>query len=181
MTPVARVMPIVLLVLASLVQVSVVERSDIAGASPDLVVLVVIAVALLRGSIVGAGAGFLAGVLVEAAVGDPLGPHAIVLTVVGYACGRIGEQLVTDEHPVPPILAALIGSLVVGWGVPIVQFLVGIGSGSNGFWAAGLVTALLDVVVVTPVYVGVRLAIGRSRVAGGDVNDSRTTSGEVVA
>jgi rod shape-determining protein MreD len=168
----SRITPVVLLVLAVLVQVSIVARIDVAGASPDLVVLVVLSVALLRGSVTGAIAGFAAGVLVEAAVGDQLGPHAIVLTVVGYACGRIGEQLVTDEHPVPPLVAAFVASLVVGWGVPIVQFLVGVDGGSGSFWGSGVVAALLDLVIVTPVYLGVRALIGRS-VAAGDLFDGR--------
>lgn len=172
MTTAHRYMPGLLLVLAALMQVSIVERIDLAGASPDLVVLVVLSIALLRGSMAGAIAGFAGGILVEAAAGDQLGPHAIVLTVIGYACGRIGEQLVTDEHPVPPLVAALVASLAVAWGVPVVQFIVGIGSGSNHFWASGMVTALLDLVIVTPVYLGVRAVVGRSTLTG-DFADAR--------
>jgi rod shape-determining protein MreD len=159
-------MPGLLLVVAALVQVSIVERIDLAGATPDLVTLVVVSLALLRGAISGAVGGFAAGLLVEAAAGDPLGPHALVLTVVGYACGRIGEQLVTDEHPVPPLVAAFVASLFVAWGVPVVQFLVGASDGGNGVVVEGLVTALLALVIATPVYLAIRALVGGSRVLG---------------
>ncbi|HEV8025355.1 MAG TPA: hypothetical protein VGP37_10780, partial [Candidatus Nanopelagicales bacterium] len=51
------------LLLASLIQVTLLSRLGLPGATPDLLVAIVVAVALAMGPIQGAFAGFLAGVI----------------------------------------------------------------------------------------------------------------------
>jgi rod shape-determining protein MreD len=76
---------------AAIVQTAVVASFDVGSGSPDLLLVMVIAVALLRGSIAGAAAGFFGGLLVDTASLDTLGLTSLLLTLAGYGVGRYGE------------------------------------------------------------------------------------------
>jgi rod shape-determining protein MreD len=82
-----------LTVLAVLVQVSVVPYLRVADGMPDFVAILVVAVALLRGTLVGAVTGFAAGMAVEltAPIGT-LGVLALLYLLVGAWCGRYTER-----------------------------------------------------------------------------------------
>lgn len=155
-----------LLVTAVLLQVSLLGNVDILGARLDLTVLVVVSLALLSGSAIGAVYGFASGLLLDLAVGQPPGAQALVGTLVGYWCGRWGEVLVTDEHPLPPLIGGLLGTTAMLVLVPLVHYLVGLpGEGTSA--ASALVAVVLGGALVTPVYLVVRKAL--SRVTPSDV------------
>ena len=157
MTVSARVVSFIMLVGVVLAQVSVVQRFEIGDASPDIVILVVVSLALLSSSVEGAAFGFAAGVLVALFAAVPLGPHAMVGTVVGYLAGRWGEQLVTDEHPVPPLVAGVVGTVMMVFGRPMVEFLVRPGSAAiGGTLSNSAVAIVLGAALSIPVYVMVR-------------------------
>ena len=120
----ARITSVLIVLFAALLQVSVAYRIEVGDAYPDILILVVAAIALLTGSISGAAHGFLAGVAIALFAALPLGPHALVGTLVGYTIGRVGEALITDEHPVPPLLAGVFATLAMQVGRPLVEFLV---------------------------------------------------------
>ena len=74
---------------AVLIELTVLTRLGIPGATPDLVVVTVVAIALAMGPVQGAVAGFSAGVLVDLAPpGDTLvGVNAIVYVGIGFVTG----------------------------------------------------------------------------------------------
>lgn len=74
--------------LALLLQGSIVERLPLPGAPPDLVLVLVVAFALVEGSSSGAVTGFLAGLLVDLDAGHELGRVALVYALVGYLAGQ---------------------------------------------------------------------------------------------
>ena len=81
-----------LLLLAAVVtQVSGFAGIRVFGGAPDLLPLVVAAVALRGGSVAGAAVGFATGLLADLALGHNLGASSLVLTAVGYGVGRFGE------------------------------------------------------------------------------------------
>jgi hypothetical protein len=95
---------------AVFLQVTIVPRLDIGpfAATPNLVVATVVVVAALRGVVVGATFGFMAGLLVELlSPGDTLGVLAIAYVVIGAWCGRFAA----GSDPIARITAVL---LVVG-------------------------------------------------------------------
>jgi rod shape-determining protein MreD len=140
-----------------MLQVSVFQRIEIGNASPDVLILVVMSLALLSSSVEGAVYGFAAGIMLELSVGLLLGPHAMIATIVGYAAGRWGEQLVTDEHPVPPLLAGLIATFAMQVGRPLVEFLVAPSSATAGaIWSDVMISTVLGVGLSIPVYLLVR-------------------------
>lgn len=163
----ARITSFLLIVFAALVQVTIMPRIEIGSATPDVLVLVVSAIALLTGSISGAAHGFLAGVCVALFAALPLGPHALVGVLIGYAIGRVGEALVTDEHPMPPLLAGVFATLVMALGQPLVEFLVNPAVANvDGLLGEAILVTIISSVLALPIYLLVRrILIAASAIA----------------
>lgn len=77
--------------MAVLVQVTLLSRLGIPGATPDLVVVTVVAIGLAMGSIAGGVAGLGAAIVLALAAPVPglLGVHALVYVVIGYLAGMV--------------------------------------------------------------------------------------------
>jgi rod shape-determining protein MreD len=65
----------------------------IADVAPDIPLIVVVLLALRRGPEFGCGAGFLAGLLQDAASGGMLGVQALTKALIGFAIGAVGGRL----------------------------------------------------------------------------------------
>lgn len=90
---VARVvLATVLLLPALLLQTSVLSRLPLPGATPDLLLVVVIAFALSRGPASGAVTGFAAGLLADLGADHELGRVALAYALVGYAAGLVHDD-----------------------------------------------------------------------------------------
>ena len=76
-----------------LLQVGLLALLPLPGATPDLVLVVVAALAIARGPGAGAVAGFAGGLLLDLAppAAHAAGQWALVLTVAGYAAGHLGD------------------------------------------------------------------------------------------
>ncbi|MCW2950689.1 MAG: rod shape-determining protein MreD [Thermoleophilia bacterium] len=156
----ARITSVSLVLVAALVQVSIGYRVDVAGATPNLLMLVVTAIALLTGSVSGAVHGFVAGLALACFGGLAVGPDALIAALIGFAFGRLGETLITDEHPVPPLVAGVLATAAFQLGVPLVTFLVSPTAPSlDGLWTNTILITLLSAVLTLPVYLGVRRAL----------------------
>jgi rod shape-determining protein MreD len=113
--PVRRaVVSAILLLLAVLIEVTVLAPLPFPGATPMLVLVVVVILASQFGAATGALAGFAGGLLLDIAppAAGTIGISALLLTVVGYAVGRFAES---DDRPwwSFAILGALAAPLVV--------------------------------------------------------------------
>ncbi|PWI45490.1 rod shape-determining protein MreD [Streptomyces sp. ICBB 8177] len=82
-------LPAVLVVLALVIQVSVLARLHLPGAVPDLLMLVVLGLAMTYGHVAGCLIGFFAGLLADLAppADHAAGRYALVLCVIGYLAG----------------------------------------------------------------------------------------------
>ena len=106
----------VLVVFGVVLQVAGFATLHVFGASPDLVPLIVGAVGLLGGSVYAAVVGFSCGLLLDLALGQPLGASSLVLTAVGYAVGRYQEVRDPAHGLLPiPIGAAATAGYVFGF------------------------------------------------------------------
>jgi rod shape-determining protein MreD len=92
----------------AIVQASLFASIDVFGAAPDILLVTLVAVALLRGSIVGAAAGFFAGLVLDTANLETLGFTSLMLTVAGYWTGRYGETTGRDRAHAPVVSVALV-------------------------------------------------------------------------
>ncbi|OGK97404.1 MAG: rod shape-determining protein MreD [Candidatus Rokubacteria bacterium RIFCSPHIGHO2_12_FULL_73_22] len=69
----------------------------IAGVTPDLPLIVVVLLALRRGPEFGCVAGFVAGLLQDAAGGGLLGVQALTKALIGFAIGAAGSRLAVTQ------------------------------------------------------------------------------------
>ncbi len=100
-----------LLLLATLIQVTLVNNLPWPGAAgPDLVLVVVVALGLTGGPLEGMLGGFCAGLALDVAppATHLVGQYALVFCLVGYAAGRVGSHL--TESVWAPIGVVAIGS-----------------------------------------------------------------------
>ena len=97
---------------------------DILGGYPDVVLLTLVAIALLRGSIYGACCGFAAGLLVDTANLGTLGVTSLLLTIAGYWIGRYGETTGRDRAHAPYVSVAVATGLVQ-FGALILHYMLG--------------------------------------------------------
>ena len=97
-----------LMFVAALFQTSIIGAFEIAGGTADLVLVALAAIALLRGSIYGAAAGFFVGLILDTANLDTLGQTSFLLTIAGYWIGRYGETTGRDRSHAPVLSVAVI-------------------------------------------------------------------------
>ena len=141
---------------AALLQVSIVAPLEVARGHPDLLLVLVVAIALLRGPLLGAVGGFWAGLVVDVAALQTLGLSSLVLTLAGYWTGRFGE-LTSRSSPHPPLLAAALATVGVVLGSAMLHFMLGEGAGAGEVLAQVLLPTLaLNLLLAFPVY---RLAV----------------------
>ncbi|MFB7515072.1 rod shape-determining protein MreD [Streptomyces sp. NPDC056144] len=111
-----------LIVVALVVQVSVLGRLQLPGAVPDLVLLTVVALALVYGPMSGSLIGFTAGLLADLAppADHAAGRYALVLCVIGYLVGLARPEngrLTSAVGPMAVVVAAAVGSTLLYAGV----------------------------------------------------------------
>ncbi|MET8947345.1 rod shape-determining protein MreD [Streptomyces sp. NPDC004542] len=111
-----------LVVVALVVQVSVLARLHLPGAVPDLLLLTVLGLAIVYGHVGGALVGFGAGLLADLAppADHAAGRYALVLCVIGYFAGLIKPEngrLKSATGPMVVVVAAAIGSTLLYAGV----------------------------------------------------------------
>ncbi|MDO8308317.1 MAG: rod shape-determining protein MreD [Actinomycetota bacterium] len=93
--------------LAVIVQVTLLSRLGLPGATPDLVVVTVVAIALAMGPVPGATAGFSAGILIDLAppADTLLGVNALVYIAVGFITGFV----IDPRDRTVPIMIGIVG------------------------------------------------------------------------
>lgn len=107
-----------LVVAGMVLQVCVLARLHLPGAVPDLLLLVVLALALTYGHVAGCLIGFGAGLLADLAppADHAAGRYALVLCVVGYIAGLLkpeGGQMRSATRPMLVVVGAAVGSTVL--------------------------------------------------------------------
>ena len=95
MTALKGILVVLLLLLAAVLQVSFFGFFTLDGVVPDLVLLVVVAVAIARGPEVAAPLGFVGGLLLDLAppADHVAGRWALALVVAGYLAGRVRQDV----------------------------------------------------------------------------------------
>lgn len=114
----------ILLFFAVVVQVTVVGTIEIFGGAPDLVLVLVVAIALLKGASFGAFAGFWAGFLLDVALLETLGFTSLLLTLVGFWIGRYGETTGRGRAHAP-LLSVAVATVLYAVGALILHFMLG--------------------------------------------------------
>ena len=90
----------------------------------SIVLVALLSIALLRGSIFGAVAGFGTGLLIDVATLGTLGITALLLTVAGFWIGRYGETTARDRFHAP-FLSVGVVTVLYAFGQLALQFVLG--------------------------------------------------------
>ena len=140
-----------LLFVAAVVQVSVLNSVTVLAGTPDLLLVTLCAVALMRGSIFGAIGGFFAGLVVDTATLETLGLTALLLTLVGYWIGRYGETTGRGRHA--PVLSVGVVTILYAFAALLLRFMIGQSASARAVLLDALPPSLLfNLLIAAPVY-----------------------------
>jgi rod shape-determining protein MreD len=109
---------------AAVCQVSILNGIQIAGGTPDLLLVLLVAIALLRGPLYGATAGFFGGLLVDTMLLETLGLTSLLLTIAGYWIGRYGETTGRDRTHAP-LLSVVVVTILFSVGALLLHYMLG--------------------------------------------------------
>jgi rod shape-determining protein MreD len=139
-----------LLFVAALLQLSVFTQYP-PFRNGSIVLVVLLSIALLRGSVFGAIAGFGAGLMLDIATLGTLGVTSLLMTVAGFWIGRYGETTARDRFHAPYLSVAVV-TVLYAFGQLVLQFVLG-EPAPAGLVAHGLIVGLvLNLVLTLPVY-----------------------------
>ena len=116
---------VALVVTALLVELTAIPLFHLPGATPDVLVVTVIALGFVGGPVRGAATGFLAGVLLDLAPPSAgvLGLSAVVFVVAGYVAGTLGAERDRGAFATVGITGLLAAATTLG--IAVVGGLVG--------------------------------------------------------
>jgi rod shape-determining protein MreD len=142
----------VLLFVVAVLQASLLSSVSVAGGMPNVLLVTLVAVALLRGSIFGAAGGFFGGLLVDTANLETLGLTSLLLTIGGYWIGRYGETTGRDRTHAPYVSVAVV-TVLYAVGVLALHFLIGDPVSAERILIDSLVPTLaFNLILTAPVY-----------------------------
>jgi len=141
----------VLLFVAAILQVSIFTQARVLGGEPDLLLVTLVAVALLRGALFGSAGGFFGGLLVDTATLAKLGLTSLVLTIAGYWIGRYGETTGRDRAHAPFLSVAVI-TILYSLAVLIVHFVLGEPAPAGPLFRGLLPSIALNLILTAPIY-----------------------------
>jgi rod shape-determining protein MreD len=145
---------------AALLQVAIFSSIAIGGGAPDVLLVVVISIGLLRGSVAGASFGFVGGLVVDLITLETLGLTSLVLTLAGFWAGRYAETTARGRH-LPVLLAVGVMTVLAGVFGYALHYMLGDEVVARHALVTALVPALvLNLVLAIPVHALVRALVG---------------------
>jgi rod shape-determining protein MreD len=151
---------IALIVVVTIVlQISFFSYLSFFGTTPNVVPLVVVALGLLGGGMIGAVSGFAAGLLLDSALLQTLGVSSLVLLGAGYLAGRYREGAEFSNSLIPPLLAGVLTTAAAA-GFAAIQLMLGVHTPVSLLVLREIfVQGLLAVLLTIPIYPMIRWAL----------------------
>jgi rod shape-determining protein MreD len=151
---------------AALLQSTVCSSLEVAGGTPDLLLVTLLGISLLRGSVTGAVSGFAGGLVLDIANMGTLGVSSLLLALAGYWTGRYGETTGRDRTHAP-FLAVVVLTILVAIGGVAMHFMLGEEVSARHALFDTLLPALgLNLIIAGPVFALCRRLLGRNDLAG---------------
>jgi len=144
-----------LLFVAVLVQVSTLSVYSPFGGNADIVLVVLLSIALFRGSVFGAAAGFGAGLLLDTANLSTLGFTSLLLTLAGFWIGRYGETTARDRFHAPFTSVGVV-TILYAFAALALHFVIGDPSPASSVVSSLPASVVLNLILTLPVYALVR-------------------------
>jgi len=102
--------PVVVL-LAMLLQLTVLDLLRVRGASPDMSLALAASAGIVAGAHRGAIVGFMAGLAIDLVASSAFGLAALTATLVGYSVGAAEDSVVRSSRWLPPLVLAAAGAI----------------------------------------------------------------------
>lgn len=148
-----------LLFVAVFVQAVMVPPYLLSGGAPEVLLLVVVSLGLLRGAVAGASYGFAGGLLLDLLTLGTLGVSSLVLTLAGFWAGRYAETTGRGKR-IAPLVAAGVITLLAAVFAFLLHYLLGEDVVARHVLVSVLVPTLVaNMVLAFPVYLLVRAAV----------------------
>ena len=113
----------VLTVLMYVLQTTLLQRISIAGAVPNLIIILLVVISYRYGQVNGLIYGFIAGLFVDLMDGTYLGLFALLYMLLGYALGFANKIYDKDDYTIPLIITGLT-DITYNFGIFVVGFLL---------------------------------------------------------
>ena len=157
-----------LVFVAAILQVAVFSDVTVLHGTPDLLLVTIICVALLRGPIIGAAVGFWGGLLIDTANLGTLGVTSLLLTVAGYWIGRYGETTGRDRSHAP-FVSVVVVTFLYALGSLAFHYVLGDPAPAREvLWSTMFQGIALNLILTWPVYALAKVLLpqtgGRERV-----------------
>ncbi len=141
-----------IVLVAVLLQVAFFSYISILGATPDVVPVAIAAIGLLGGAVVGAVAGFAAGMLLDVVLLETLGVSSLVLLSVGYLAGRYRESFEIENVFAPAAVTGAL-ALLAAAGFTALELTLGVDTPVSGaIVGEAIVQSFLAFLLAYPVY-----------------------------
>jgi rod shape-determining protein MreD len=145
---------------AALFQAAIFSSLAILGGAPDVLLVAVISLGLLRGSVPGAALGFVGGLVLDLLTLETLGFTSLVLTLAGFWAGRYAETTARGRW-LPLLFAVGVMTVLAGFFAFSLHYMLG----DEVVARRALFTALwpavvLNLVIAVPVHALVRAIVG---------------------
>lgn len=111
------------IVISFLLQCTVLHLISIGSITPNLILILIVSMGLLRGRKSGMWTGFFCGFLVDMFFGSVYGFYALIYMYIGFLSGYAHRICYDDDIKIPVMLAG-IGDLLYGLAVYALQFLL---------------------------------------------------------
>jgi rod shape-determining protein MreD len=143
----------------AILQVSAFSALRVGGGGPDVLLVTLVSIALLRGAVTGAIAGFAAGLIVDVTTLGTLGLTSLLLTLAGYWAGRYGETTGRSRAHAP-LVATVAATVLIELGGYGLHTMLGEPVSARAILVALPATVLCSALLAYPVFGLIRRLIG---------------------
>jgi len=143
----------------TILQVSAFSAITVGGGGPDVLLVTLVSIALLRGAVTGAIAGFAAGLIVDVTTMGTIGFTSLLLTLAGYWAGRYGETTGRGRAHAP-LVTTVVATVLVALGGYGLHSMLGESVAARSVLIALPATIIWNAALTYPVFGLVRRSIG---------------------
>lgn len=111
------------IIILFVLQTSTFHYFGLADIMPNLLLILVVSSAYMRGRMTGLAIGFFSGLLIDLVYGDIIGIYAFIYMIIGYLMGYTNKIYSNDDYTFPIIFVA-VSDFVYGFFYYIFEFLL---------------------------------------------------------
>ena len=111
------------IVICFVLQSSLYQFINLANVMPNLLLILVVSTAYMRGKTTGMTVGFFSGLLIDIAYGNLIGLYALLMMIIGYVAGFANKVYSRDDYTLPLLFIA-VADFVYQFLYYIMEFLI---------------------------------------------------------